>query len=167
MDARVAAAWIAGTRPRYTQGDRWILPFGGGAYAVLADGPNLTRVGERVRDNFGWNEPDLSLDLFQTPMLRGRSEYLRLRSGAEVLGRIRRGDTWQYTARGRAFYSRRVQLVVKVPVTEYGVGAREWTVPDTFFPVSGATLPRLLEEYVANRDIKSFCVDKFRQSAKR
>ena len=87
--------------------------FGGGAYAVLADGPNLTRVGEQVRDNFGWNEPDLSLDLFQTPILRGRSEYLRLRSGAEVLGRIRRGDTWQYTARGRAFHSRRVQLVEK------------------------------------------------------
>ena len=66
MDARITAAWNAGTRPRYTQGDRWILPLGGGNYATLANGANLTRVGEQVRDNLGWNEPDLSLDLFQS-----------------------------------------------------------------------------------------------------
>ena len=156
MDPRIAAAWAAGTRPRHTDGDNWILPLGGASRVTLANGPNLTREGQRVRDELGWNEPDLSLDIFQTPILRGRSEYLRLRSGGEVLGRIRRGDTWQYTARGRAFYSRRVQLVVKVPVIERGVGDREWAVADTFFHVSGATLPGLIEEYVANRDVKRF-----------
>ena len=119
-----------------------------------ANGPNLTRIGQRVRDELGWNEPDLSLDIFQTPILRGRSEYLRF--GSEVLGRIRRGDTWQYIARGQAFYSRRVQLVVKVPVIERGVGDREWAVADTFFHLSGATLPGPMEEYVANRDVKRF-----------
>ena len=140
MSARVAQAWAEGVRPTYTQGDRWIIRLGANSYVTLANGPNLTAEGRRVRD-LGWDEPNLTMDLFQTPELRGRSEYLRLRNGAQVLGRIRRGDTWQYTARGREFYSRRVQLVVKIPTIEYGAGGRDWVVNDTFFPVSGSSLP--------------------------
>ena len=158
MDPRIAAAWAAGVRPRHTgtETDRWIISLGGNSYRTLANGPNLTDLGRRVRDELGWNEPDLSLDLFQTPTLRGRTEYLRLRSGIQVRGRWRVGDTWQYSARGREFYQRRIQLIVHVPVIERGVGDREWEVRDTFFPISGATLPGLIEEYVANRDVKGF-----------
>ena len=105
MSVRVAQAWAEGVRPTYTQGDRWILRLGPNSYVTLANGPNLTAEGRRLRD-LGWVEPDLSLNLFQTPELRGQSEYLRLRSGAQVLGRIWRNGTWQYTARGRAFYQR-------------------------------------------------------------
>ena len=101
MSARVAQAWADGVRPTYTQGDRWILRLGANSYVTLANGPNLTAEGRRLRD-LGWDEPNLAMDLFQTPELRGRSEYLRLRNGAQVLGRIRRGDTWQYTARGES-----------------------------------------------------------------
>ena len=150
MDPRIAAAWAAGTRPRHTEGDNWILPLGGGSRVTLANGPNLTDVGRRVRDELGWDEPDLSLDLFQTPIVRGRTEYLRLRSGNRVRARWRdpRRGVWNYSARGREFYRRRVQLVVKVPVIERGVGAREWAISNTFFHVSGATLPGLIQEYV-------------------
>ena len=123
MDARIAAAWGAGTRPRYTQGDRWVMPLGGNSYAVLANGPNLTPAGERLKD-LGWNEPDLAMDMYQVPELRGQSEYLRLRSGAQVLGRVWRGGNWQYTARGRTFYMRRAQVVVKIPCSMRGVGDR-------------------------------------------
>ena len=158
MSARVAQAWAEGVRPTYTQGDRWILRLGANSYVTLANGPNLTAEGRRLRD-LGWDEPNLTMDLFQTPELRGRSEYLRLRNGAQVLGRIRRGDTWQYTARGREFYSRRVQLVVKIPTIEYGAGGRDWVVNDTFFPVSGASLPGLVEIYVGGGDVKRFVLN--------
>ena len=60
----VAAAWANGNRPTYTQGDRWILRLDGNRYATLANGPNLTAEGRYARDNLGWNEPDLSLDIF-------------------------------------------------------------------------------------------------------
>ena len=158
MSARVAQAWAEGVRPTYTQGDRWILRLGANSYVTLANGPNLTAEGRRLRD-LGWDEPNLTMDLFQTPELRGRSEYLRLRNGAQVLGRIRRGDTWQYTARGREFYSRRVQLVVKIPTIEYGVGGRDWVLNNTFFPVSGSSLPGLVETYVGGGDVKRFVLN--------
>ena len=99
MDARLAAAWGAGTRPRYTQGDRWIMPLGGGSYTVLADGSNLTRAGETLR-NLGWNEPNLAMDMFQVPEIRGNTEYLRLRSGQRVVGREWKNGNWVYKARG-------------------------------------------------------------------
>ena len=54
-------------------------------FVVVANGPNLTAEGRRLRD-LGWVEPNLAMDLFQRPEVRGRSEYLRLRSGAQVLG---------------------------------------------------------------------------------
>ena len=89
MSARVAQAWADGLRPRYTAGDRWIMPLAEGAgrqpFVVVANGPNLTAEGRRLRD-LGWVEPNLAMDLFQRPEVRGRSEYLRLRSGAQVLG---------------------------------------------------------------------------------
>ena len=98
MSARVAQAWADGVRPRHTRGDRWIMLAGYG-YVVLPDGLNLTAEGRRLKD-FGWDEPNLALDLFQTPEVRGRSQYLRSRSGAQVLGRILRDGRWQYTAMG-------------------------------------------------------------------
>ena len=108
--ARVAQAWADGFRPRYTASDRWIMPLAEGVgrqpHVVLANGPNLTAEGRRLRD-LGWDEPNLAMDLFQRPEVRGRSEYLRLRSGAQVLGRILRDGRWQYTARGRELYQRR------------------------------------------------------------
>ena len=77
---------------------------------------------------------------------------MRLRSGAQVLGRILRDGRWQHTARGREIYQRQLQIVVRIPVVEWGDGDREWEVGNTFFPVSGATLPGLNEEYVRNPD---------------
>mgnify|MGYP006229079825 FL=1 len=114
MSVRVAQAWAEGVRPTYTQGDRWILRLGPNSYVTLANGPNLTAEGRRLRD-LGWVEPDISSNLFQTPEIRGHSGYLRLRSGAQVLGRIWKNGTWQYTARGRAFDRRQVQVVVSIP----------------------------------------------------
>ena len=107
----VAAAWANGNRPTYTKGDRWILRLDGNRYATLANGPNLTAEGRYARDNLGWDEPDLSLDIFQVPEIRGASEYLRLRSGMQVRGRIWRDGKWQYTARGRVFYQHRAPIV--------------------------------------------------------
>ena len=148
MSARVAQAWAEGVRPTYTQGDRFILRLGVNSYVTLSNGPNLTAEGRRLRD-LGWVEPDLSLNLFQTPELRGQSEYLRLRSGAQVLGRIWRNGTWQYTARGRAFYQRQAQVVVSIPC-KMTDAARTFEI-ETELKISAATLPGLTEEYVNRR----------------
>ena len=105
-------------------------------FVVVANGPNLTAEGRRLRD-LGWVEPNLAMDLFLRPEVRGRSEYLRLRSGAQVLGRIFRNGRWQYTARGREFYQRQLQIVVRIPVVERGNGDRQWEVANTFSPSAG------------------------------
>ena len=70
MSARVAQAWAEGVRPTYTQGDRWIIRLGANSYVTLANGPNLTAEGWRLRD-LGWVEPDLSLNLFKRPNSAG------------------------------------------------------------------------------------------------
>ena len=78
------------------------MPLGGGSYAVLSDGPNLTRAEETLR-NLGWVEPNLAIDMLQVPEIRGQNEYLRLRNGNQAVGRIWRNNNWEYTARGRTF----------------------------------------------------------------
>ena len=100
------------------------------------------------------------MDMYQVPEWRGQSEYLRLRSGNQVLGRIWRGGNWQYTARGRTFYMRRAQVVVKIPCSMRGVGDRGFYVERTELLVSAATLPGLTEQYVRNEaGVKQFVLD--------
>ena len=105
----------------------------------------------------GWVVPDLAMDMYQVPELHGQTEYLRLRSGQRVVGRIWRNGNWEYKARGRTFYMRRAQVVVHIPVSLRGVGARQFEVERTEINVSAATLPGLREEYVNNRaGLKAF-----------
>ena len=135
------------------------MPFGGGSYAVVADGPNLTRAGETLR-NLGWNEPNLAMDMFQVSEIRGNTEYLRLRSGQRVVGREWESGNWVYKARGRTFYMRRVQLVVGIPCSIRGVGNRDFYVERTMLPVSSSTLPGLSEQYVNDpAGVKQFVKD--------
>ena len=153
----LAAAWAAGTRPHYKAStDRWIMSLGANNYEALTNGPNVTPAGETLRA-LGWVVPDLAMDMYQVPELHGQTEYLRLRSGQRVVGRIWRNGNWEYKARGRTFYMRRAQVVVHIPCSMRGVGDRQFEVERTELNVSAATLPGLREEYVNNRaGLKAF-----------
>ena len=94
MNARVTEAWAAGVRPHYKKDtDRWIIRVGD-TYAPLSVGSDLTAVGEHAR-TLGWDEPDLRMDMFQAPEVRGQTEYLRLRSGQRVVGREWTNGKWE------------------------------------------------------------------------
>ena len=150
MNARVSEAWAAGVRPHYKKDtDRWIIRVGD-TYAPLSVGSDLTAVGEHAR-TLGWDEPDLRMDMFQAPEVRGQKEYLRLRSGQRVVGREWKNGRWHYKPRGRDYYTRRAQFNVQIPCFVRGVGERPFETDKTFFfIVTESVLPGLARQFVTN-----------------
>ena len=63
------------------------MSLGANNYEALTNGPNITPAGETLRA-LGWVVPDLAMDMYQVPELHGQTEYLRLRSGQRVVGRV-------------------------------------------------------------------------------
>ena len=87
---------------------------------------------------------DERFDRFRPLVRRGLAEYTRMTDGQEVrVWRFSNGQ-WNPTTWGRdLFQSSPTEIVVQVPVDLVGVGNREWSKGEEWYPVSDSTVPGL------------------------
>ena len=118
MNKQLDDAWDQGRRPEPTKGksDKFILRYDRRRYVTVSHANKLTKAGEYLRTK-GWNPPNLRFDMYQRPIHRGNSEYLKTHDGKQILGRTwdTKTGTWRYTERGKEYYSASVQIVVQIP----------------------------------------------------
>jgi hypothetical protein len=105
-------------------------PGGKATYRVLADATGkLTAAGRHWEDEYGDGEPLLTVGIKgqtfneQQPVTqRGASEFIKLRSGREVIVRSWNGLKYIYTALGRKYFQKqRKEYVIEVPVIIRGM----------------------------------------------
>ena len=115
----------AGRRPEPTKGksDKFILRYDRRRYVTVSNANKLTKAGEYLRTK-GWDPPNLRFDMYQRPIHRGNSEYLKTHDGKQILGRTwdTKTGTWRYTERGKEYYSASVQIVVQIPAIIFQQG---------------------------------------------
>ena len=149
--AQITTAVAAGRVPTHTH-RRTTLATGAGVgnrrhYIVLADHRGLTPAGRAYYEHTQQEPPDRQVDLNQQPTRQGDSEYARDRQGRQMRLRTLRADgTFDYTAAGRHFYSRRqVEMVVHVPVVIEGTRKGGATYRHTsYLPVEDVGVGRIM-----------------------
>ena len=99
MNKQLDDAWDQGRRPEPTKGksDKFILRYDRRRYVTVSNANKLTKAGEYLRTK-GWNPPNLRFDMYQRPIHRGNSEYLKTHDGNRFWGepgtrKPERGDT--------------------------------------------------------------------------
>ena len=135
MNKQLDDAWEQGRRPEPTKGksDKFILRYDRRRYVTVSNANKLTKAGEYLRTK-GWDPPNLRFDMYQRPIHRGNSEYLKTHDGKQILGRTwdTKTGTWRYTERGKEYYSASVQIVVQIPAIIFSTGERQFTSEDHF-----------------------------------